>query len=167
MNLAKQLFFFCIAGLVFLMPTAAYATENTNRPNILWIVAEDISPFFGCYGSPDDITPNINAFAERSHLFKRAHTTAPICSPSRSYLVTGMYATSLGSQNLLSKIELPPEISTLAKILKEHGYWTALRGKTDYNFDANGLFDYWKQDAKPWRACPQDKPFFAFIFSLL
>lgn len=163
MNLAKQLFLFCIAGLVLLMPTAACATDNTNRPNILWIVAEDISPFFGCYGSPEAITPNIDTFAKRSHLFKRAYSTAPICSPSRSCLATGMYATSLGSQNLRSKIELPPEISPLAKILKEHGYWTALRGKTDYNFDANGLFDYWKQDTNPWRACPQDKPFFAFM----
>ena len=163
MNLAKQSLSFWLAGLVFLVPVAACAKDNTDRPNILWIVAEDISPFFGCYGSPDAITPNIDAFAKRSHLFKRAYSTAPICSPSRSCLATGMYATSLGSQNLRSKIELPPEISPLAKILKEHGYWTALRGKTDYNFDANGLFDYWKQDTKPWRACPKDKPFFSFM----
>ena len=148
-------------AVVFL--AAIQPGQANDRPNILWIVAEDISPFFGCYGSPDAITPNIDAFAKRSHLFKRAYATAPICSPSRSCLATGMYATSLGSQHLRCEVELPEEISPLAKILNDNGYWTALRGKTDYNFDPQGLFDYWKQDTAPWRMCPKGKPFFSFM----
>ena len=58
----------------------------SERPNILWIVAEDISPFFGCYGSADAITPNIDGLAKRSHVFKRAYATAPICSHEMSVL---------------------------------------------------------------------------------
>lgn len=144
--------------------SASISADAHDRPNILWIVAEDISPFFGCYGAPDAITPNIDAFAERSHLFKRAYATAPICSPSRSCLATGMYATSLGSQHLRCKVQLPEEISPLAKIFKDNGYWTALRGKTDYNFDDKGLFDEWtgNREAAPWKNCPKEKPFFAF-----
>lgn len=141
---------------------AAEASEN-DRPNILWIVAEDISPFFGCYGDPDADTPYIDALAERSHLFLNAFSTAPICAPSRSSLATGMYATSLGSQNLRSEVRIPNEIQPLARVFTENGYWTALRNKTDYNFDPEGLFDYWKNDTAPWRECPDGKPFFSFM----
>ena len=74
-----------------------------------------------------------------------------------------MYATSLGSQHLRCKVEIPAEILPLAKIMKNHGYWTALRGKTDYNFDVRGLFDHWEQSTAPWRACPKGKPFFSFM----
>ncbi len=138
--------------------------KNTaRRPNILWIVAEDISPLFGCYGHPGAATPHIDNYAKKSFLFKNAYTTAPICAPSRSCLATGMYATSLGTQNLRSEVKIPEKIQPLAGILRRNGYWTSLRGKTDYNFDPDGLFDYWKQDTAPWRKCPGDKPFFAFL----
>jgi len=148
--------------ILFLIIGSALAKE---RPNILWIVAEDISPLFGCYGSPDAIKPNIDRFAKRSHLFERAYATAPICSPSRSCLATGMYATSLGTQNLRSIVQLPDSNSPLAKIFRENGYWTALRGKTDYNFDAKGLFAYpnGKDDNFIWKSCPKDKPFYASL----
>lgn len=154
----------CLLVFTIVFPATARAERVVDRPNILWIVAEDISPFFGCYGSPDAITPNIDAFAQRSHLFRRAYATAPICSPSRSCLATGMYATSLGSQHLRCKVRLPKEISPLAKIFKDNGYWTALRGKTDYNFADDGLFDDWsgKKAAGPWKKCPDGKPFFTF-----
>ena len=134
-----------------------------DRPNFLWIVAEDISPLFGCYGDKDAVTPNIDAFAKKSHVFRRAFATASICAPSRSCLATGMYATSLGTQNLRSEVRIPPQVQPVAKQLRDAGYWTALRGKTDFNFDPAGLFDHWKQDTTPWRTCPEDKPFFAFM----
>ena len=74
-----------------------------------------------------------------------------------------MYATSLGTQNLRSEVRIPNTIRPLAKVLRDAGYWTAQRGKTDYNFEPNGLFDYWKQDTAPWQAAPKDKPFYAFM----
>ncbi|MCH2208567.1 MAG: sulfatase-like hydrolase/transferase [Lentisphaerales bacterium] len=136
---------------------------SQQKPNILWIVAEDISPLFGAYGEKDAYTPFIDKLAKKSLLYKRAYSTAPICSPSRSALASGMFATSLGSQNLRSEVKLPSSTKPLAKVFKENGYWTALRNKTDYNFSPDGLFDYWKSDTKPWRQCPKDKPFFAFM----
>ncbi len=148
--------------ILSLMVTLA-PLRGGDRPNILWIVAEDISPFFGCYGDPDASTPNIDAFAKRSHLFKNAFSTAPICAPSRSCLGTGLYATSLGTQHLRSIVTIPEQIKPLAQIFRESGYWTALKGKTDYNFDPDGLFDYWEEDTAPWRQCPDDAPFFAFM----
>jgi len=133
------------------------------RPNILWLVAEDISPFFGCYGDPDASTPHLDEFARRSHLFLRAYATAPICAPSRSALGMGLYATSVGTQHLRSEVPVPASIRPLAKVLREHGYWTALRGKTDYNFDARGIFDSARDSLTPWEQRPAGKPFFAFV----
>jgi N-sulfoglucosamine sulfohydrolase len=145
----------------FTLITATLSAQD--RPNILWIVAEDISPFFGVYGNPDADTPHIDAYAKGSHVFLNAWTTAPICAPSRSALATGMYATSLGTQNLRSDVPRPNSIKPLPQIFKENGYWTALRGKTDYNFDPAGLFDYWETDEAPWRQNNTGKPFFAFM----
>ena len=54
-----------LGALAFLSP----ALRAADRPNILWIVAEDISPFFGCYGNPDATTPFLDAYAARSHVF--------------------------------------------------------------------------------------------------
>lgn len=152
-----------VFGLMFSVLVACHDSQANDRPNILWIVAEDISPLFGSYGDPAAVTPNIDAFAKRSHLFRRAYSTAPICAPSRSCLATGMLATSLGTQNLRSEVRIPDDVQPLAKLLRDAGYWTALKGKTDYNFDPDGLFDYWKQDTAPWRAAPPEKPFYAFM----
>ena len=146
--------------LLIVSVTSSFAQD---RPNILWIVAEDISPFFGCYGNPDADTPHIDKYAESSHVFLNAWSTAPICAPSRSCLATGMYATSLGTQNLRSEVPKPDFIKPMAQVFRENGYWTALRNKTDYNFSADGLFDYWKDDTAPWKQTPKGKPFFAFM----
>jgi uncharacterized sulfatase len=75
-----------------------------ERPKFLWIIAEDISPNFGCYGDRDANTPHLDALAERSHLFTRAFATAPMCSPSRSAMAGGVYPTSLGTQHMFSDI---------------------------------------------------------------
>lgn len=151
-------------SLALIVAMYSVPADGSDRPNILWIVAEDISPMFGCYDAADAITPNIDSFAKRSHLFRHAYTTAPICSPSRSCLATGMYATSLGSQHLRCKVQLPNEIKPLAQLFRENGYWTSLIGKTDYNFNDQHLFDHrsGNREKPPWTECPKDKPFYAF-----
>lgn len=134
-----------------------------DRPNFLWIIAEDISPFLGCYGHEDARTPHLDALADSSHLFRHAFATAPVCSPSRSAMASGVYPTTLGTQHMFSDIALPEGIDPVMRVLKHHGYWTALRGKTCFNFDDAGLFDYWKTDTAPWRECPEGQPFFAYM----
>jgi arylsulfatase A-like enzyme len=80
------------------------------RPNILWILAEDISPNLACYGEPLIQTPNIDALARSGARFNRAYTTAPVCSASRSAFITGQYQTSFGAHNhrTVDKKPLPP-----------------------------------------------------------
>src|SRR4051812_41991288 len=73
-------------------------------PNFLWISAEDLSPDLHCYGDDYAITPNLDRFAQQGVRFTRAFSTAPVCSPSRCSIITGMYATTVGGHNHRSHI---------------------------------------------------------------
>ncbi len=119
--------------------TKSYAQE---QPNIIWIYAEDTSPWMGCYGDVINAnsTPNIDAIAEQGVLFKRAFAPAPVCSPSRSAMMLGLSAIRFGAHEHRSsrtkdtRIYLPEGYKLLPQIMKEHGYTTFNNGKTDYNF---------------------------------
>ncbi len=67
------------------------APKKSKRPNIVWICAEDMSAHMGCYGERTIETPNIDRLAREGTLFRHAFITCPVCSPSRSAMVTGMY----------------------------------------------------------------------------
>jgi len=132
-------------------------------PNILWIVTEDISPALGCYNDDYAITPNLDQLASRGIRFENAYATAPICAPSRSCLITGLYATSLGTQHLRTDVKKPDTVKTFPVHLKEAGYFVTNYGKTDYNFNPAGIWDYWEQDLTPWRKRKRNQPFFSFL----
>jgi arylsulfatase A-like enzyme len=142
-----------------------------SKPNILWLIAEDMSPHFGCYGEKTIQTPNVDKFAAGGVLFERAFVTGPICSPSRSALISGMYQTSIGAHHHRSglgmKIELPPDVLPLPKLFQQAGYHTSNggyfpktnQGKTDYNFEYDtGIFD-----GADWKTRKDGQPFFAQI----
>jgi len=144
-----------------------------ERPNILWIVTEDMSPHFGCYGETSIKTPNVDRLAAEGTRFANAHVTAPICSISRSALITGMYQTSIGAQHHRSgrgtvKIELPNGVVPVPKLFKDAGYWTSngawpnkgkTIAKTDYNFEWDpGIYD-----GNDWAERKPGQPFFAQI----
>jgi len=113
--------------------------DNGPRPNILWIAVEDIGPYLGCYGY-DNVTPNLDRLAEGGVRFDRVFMPAPVCSPCRSSLITGMMPTSIGVQNHHSSrteetaISLPDSVKTLPERFREAGYFTFNQGKDDYNF---------------------------------
>lgn len=137
--------------------------QDITQPNILWIVTEDISPALGCYGDPYATTPNLDRLAQKGIRYDHAYATAPICAPARSCLITGLYATSLGTQHLRTEVEKPEFIRTFPEYLREAGYFTSNYGKSDYNFDPEGVWDYWEQDLSPWRQRSGDQPFFSFL----
>ncbi len=148
----------------------ASAVESAHRPNILWITAEDLSPNLGCYGDAYARTPHLDAFARESARYTQAFATAPVCSPARSCLVTGMYATSLGTQRLRSQFPVPAYVRGVPALLREAGYYTANNVKTDYNLRNERAFirDCW-DDSSPrahWRGRKPGQPFFA-VFNLM
>lgn len=137
--------------------------DTSVRPNIIWIVAEDISPALGAYGDRLAVTPNIDRLAAEGIRYDKAYATAPICAPARSCLVTGLYATALGTQHLRCEIPFPESLQTLPEYLVQAGYFTSNRNKTDYNFDPEGLWTHWSGSYAPWRYREDNRPFFSFI----
>lgn len=112
---------------------------QTDRPNILWIYVEDLSPWIGSYGNHVNAgaTPNIAQLAERGVLYERAYAPNPVCSPTRSGVITGVHPIKIDAQHHVSRTPLPDHLDLLPARLKEDGYHTFNRGKTHYNFDWN------------------------------
>lgn len=158
-----------VAVLVLALTQVANAAD---RPNVVWIVTEDMSPHFGCYGEQTIRTPNVDQLAAEGTRFARAHVTGPICSISRSAMITGMYQTSIGAQHHRSgrgtvKIHLPSTVVPVPKLFRDAGYWTAncewppkpkSIAKTDYNFESRDLYD-----SGDWAGRRAGQPFFAQI----
>ena len=120
-----------------------------TRPNIVWIIPDDMSANFSCYGETAIQTPHVDALARRGIKFTRAFVTAPVCSTCRSAFITGMYQTSIGAHHHRSgrgdqKIRLPKHIQLVPALFQKAGYHTSITGwpgskgrlgKTDYNFE--------------------------------
>ncbi len=131
-----------------------------ENPNILWITCEDVSPRLGCYGDELAITPHLDKLAGESVRYTKAFATAPVCAPSRSCLVTGVYATSLGTQHLRSEVKLPEKIKCFGEYLRVAGYYCSNNYKKDYNFIDVNVWDESSHDAH-WRKRRPGQPFFS------
>ncbi|MDG1890183.1 MAG: sulfatase [Verrucomicrobiota bacterium] len=143
------------------------------RPNILWIIPDDMSAHFSCYGETSIQTPNVDRLATQGVRFTRAYVTAPVCSTCRSALITGMYQTSIGAHHHRSgrgaqKIRLPEHVRLVPKYFQDAGYHTSISGwpsgsgrfgKTDYNFE----WDSHVYDGTDWSERKSGQPFFAQI----
>lgn len=147
--------------------------NKQDRPNILWILGDDLGPQLGCYGHPLVHTPNADRLAAEGARFTHCFTTAPVCSASRSAWNTGVYQTTTGAHNHRSHrkddYHLPAGVRLVSLRLKDAGYFTAnvteiapglrVPGKTDFNF---------KTESKPfdgshWRQRAQGQPFYAQV----
>lgn len=142
-----------------------------EKPNILWITAEDMSASLGCYGDPDAVTPHLDAFARTAVRYTRTFASAPVCSPSRSCLITGCLAPSMGTHAMRSAMPIPSFIHGFPSYLRQHGYETFNNVKTDYNTrDWERLEkESWTESSPEahWRKrTRKDRPFFA-VFNLM
>ncbi len=145
-----------------------------SRPNILWISLEDTSPRFGCYGDAVARTPNLDKLAAQGCRFPNAFSTAGVCAPSRSCIITGMYATSIGAHHMRTlmapiprrpapyEVVIPHYAKLLPEYLRGAGYFCTNNQKTDYQFQAP--FTAWDENGEQahWRHRPDEsQPFFA------
>ena len=124
--------FLCFAvlhAIVLLADVTQADAQSRQRPNILWIVAENFSNDFGCYGQQNVATPNIDALAEAGVRYTNAFSTSPVCAPSRSCFMLGMYQTTTGTHHMRSHrdddFRLPEGIRPLTHRLRDAGYFTA------------------------------------------
>ncbi|MEC9055842.1 MAG: sulfatase-like hydrolase/transferase [Verrucomicrobiota bacterium] len=136
-------------------------------PNILWITAEDMSPYLGCYGDKFATTPHLDQFAKESVRYTRAFAAAPVCSPSRACLITGVTTVSLGAHQMRSAFPIPDRVKAFPSYLRKAGYFTSNNVKTDYNNGATKrlIAEAWNESSGQahWRSKERDdgQPFFA------
>ncbi len=134
---------------------------RSNRPNILWLSCEDISPHLGCFGDKHAITPNIDQLAREGVRYTNAFTTAGVCAPCRSGIITGMYQTTIGTHHMRCNAKLPPMIKAFSTYLRNAGYYCTNNSKTDYQ--TGDLRDAWNESSGKahWRNRKSEQPFFA------
>jgi len=123
-----------IAVIAFwgLVPTSTKAADT--RPNVLFIVLDDMNDWLGCYGGhPDVKSPNIDRLARRGVLFTNAHCVSPICGPSRAAVLTGMRPETTGVyHNQGTYIDYVPGAVTFPEHFRAQGYRTLSAGKVNH-----------------------------------
>ena len=110
--------------------------QGADRPNLLMISCEDVSPWLGYNGESYATTPRIDALAKSGIAYTNAFATAPVCSPCRFAIITGYYATSYGTQRLRSNFAIPQTVGGFPAALRQAGYYCTNNEKTDYNTSA-------------------------------
>ncbi len=161
-----------ISILTALMLAPLAALHAADKPNILWLIAEDFGQHLGCYGTKEVSTPNLDGLAAGGVRYTHFYN-GMVCSVSRSALMTGMYATTIGAQNhrTANKQALPDGVRPLTGWLRDAGYFTANlvempagcgfkgTGKTDWNFlTAEKPFD-----SSKWGDLKSHQPFYAQV----
>ena len=146
--------------------TALHAVA-ADRPNILWISAEDISAgTVGCYGGAAE-TPRLDRLASAGLRCDAAFSAAPVCAPSRSAIITGMMPTTLGTLPMRCLATPPSDVVGFPQLLRDAGYYCTNNSKTDDNLDGSFNAGWNESSGKAhWRNRPDRKdPFFA-VFNL-
>ncbi|MFW5823000.1 MAG: sulfatase, partial [Tangfeifania sp.] len=133
------------------------------RPNILWITCEDISPYLGSYGCKEAHTPNLDRLAENGIRYTHMYANAPVCAVARSTILSGMYASTLGTHQMRTRTQLPETIPVYPKILREAGYYCTNNVKKDYNSNLENDNTIWDESSNKahYRNRKPGQPFFA------
>ena len=168
--------------------------QSPIKPNIVWIVCEDISPTLPSYGDMTAKTPSIDNLAKEAMVFENAFATVGVCAPSRSAIITGMYPTHIGTMHMRTGMDvaswgkrkykkdipvadingtpiiqysavIPAEVKCFPEYLRAEGYFCTNNQKTDYQFAAP--VTAWDQNNNKahWKNRPENTPFFS-VFNI-
>lgn len=153
---------------------AGACAASAPPPNIVWIIADDMSPDTAAYGMRGVTTPHLDRLAAQGRRYERAYASAPVCSSSRSAFILGTYQTTTGLQ--AHDVENPQPLASpyrhLPELLREAGWFVTnaaapgtvrngrviTRAKTHYNFAHDPAKMY---DGTDWRKRRPGQPFFA------
>jgi arylsulfatase A-like enzyme len=163
--------------LAFLLVPPAVADGGQERPNILILMAEDMSARVGAFGDPVATTPNLDRLAASGVRFPNTFTTAGVCAPSRAAHITGMHQVSIGAQHMRARsfepmpyrAVPPPDVKAYPELLRMASYYTLTNHKLDYQFSdygaGTGPFTIWdyEGDDPDWNRREEGQPFFALI----
>lgn len=133
---------------------------GAERPNVLWLTCEDMGTHLGFCGDSFARTPHLDALARESVHFTKVWSHAPVCAPSRTGLVLGRYATSLGAEPMRTMVPVPTGTMTLPSLLRKAGYYCTNNAKEDYNVSLPGIWDASSSQAH-YKNRKSGQPFFA------
>ena len=157
-----------------------------KQPNIVWLVAEDMSPYIAAFGDHTIETPNLDWLAKEGICYDNFYTPSPVCSPSRAALATGMYPTQIGANHMRTgpwykgsaltagtkpatltdgsiayEATPAPEVKMFTEYLRKAGYYCTNNFKEDYQFIKTlGAWDVSGPEAT-WKDRKEGQPFFA------
>ncbi len=138
-----------ITALFLPFLSVAQNVLQVEKPNVIWIMADDLRPQLGCYGDTLVHTPNIDRLAKRSLLFNRAYCQSAVCSPSRNSMLSGLRPNTTGLHGFGTKIrDAIPDIVTLPQHFKKNGYDSRGFGKIFHIYDESMLGD--ENDPESW-----------------
>lgn len=172
-----------MSGLVLSFRPLQPVQPTLTQPNILWITCEDMSYHLGCFGDKEVKTPNLDQLAAEGIRYSHVYSTAGVCAPSRSSIITGMYQNSIGTMHMRTlqgdpfphksspiksySAVLPEPVRCFPEFLRKAGYYTTNNSKEDYQFvppvtvwDESSPKAHWRKRPRP------DMPFFS-IFNLI
>ena len=145
------------------------------RPNILWLVAEDMGAYIPPFGDTTVATPNLSKLASEGVIYPYLYSTSGVCAPSRAAIATGMYPSSIGANHMRTNSytkerglpayeAVPPaEVKMISELLRKTGYYCTNNYKTDYQFKAP--VTAWDESSPyaHWRNRDEGQPFFSVV----
>ncbi len=157
-------------GVAFVLTVCGFVlvlsgmTLGADRPNVLWITSEDNGPHLGCYGDEYSQTPSLDRLAVRGMRYANASSTAPVCAPARTVIISGMWAPSLGGEHMRSQVQVPRQFKMYPQYLREAGYYCTNNSKTDYNLALQTRL-LWDESSRKahWKNRSSDQPFFSIF----
>lgn len=169
-----------LACLAFIaLSSSALAAALPERPNILILMAEDMSARVGAFGDEVAITPNLDQLAAQGVRYPNTFTSAGVCAPSRAAHITGMHQIAFGGQHMRTtrgplgtyKAVPPPQVKAYPELLRAAGYYTWTESKLDYQFSGpmsnSGPFTIWDEQGGDgfayWRHRNQEQPFYGLV----
>ena len=144
-----------------------------ERPNILWLVTEDMGAYIPPFGDFTVATPNLSRLAQEGVIYPNLYSTSGVCAPSRAAIATGMYPSSIGANHMRTNSYMdvtglpayeavpPSNVKMISEWMRIEGYYCTNNFKTDYQFKAP--VTAWDESSPyaHWRNREDNQPFFA------
>src|SRR5688500_11565054 len=136
--------------VLFALVVFAFPARGADKPNVVFIVSDDLANTLSCYGSPCK-TPNLDKLAARGVRFDRAYCQFPLCNPSRASFMTGLRP---NTTTILSNGPRPrermPDMLSLSQLFRQNGYYAARTGKIYHLGIPGGVGTPGHDDPQSW-----------------